>query len=141
PLDDRSAWRRALFQRYVREMQNHREDVSKPNAPPQPYTLEETERYLTWLAKQLRAHSIKDFYVERMQPNWLLTPRADRRYRMTVIQLGSVIGGITLGIGGGIAVGLRAAIVLFPGRPPSIEISTQPLEALIFALAFGLSGT
>jgi hypothetical protein len=43
-----------------------------------PYTREQTERWLMWLARAMKAHNQEWFYLEWMQPNWLPRQRQQR---------------------------------------------------------------
>ncbi|MBV9691207.1 MAG: NACHT domain-containing protein [Ktedonobacteraceae bacterium] len=60
------------------------------------YTAAQTLRYLAWLARQLVRQQQTEFYIESMQPNWLLEPRAFRWYcRLFIGLLVGVLAGLT----------------------------------------------
>lgn len=65
PVGDHDAWRRQLLQEYVaRMLARARKGEETPR-----YAPEAVERYLAWLARQMRAHGLVEFYLERMQPD------------------------------------------------------------------------
>src|SRR5439155_9374281 len=51
------------------------------------YTSEQTIRWLTWLAEHLKQHNQTEFYLERMQPDALLSDQERRRFHHTIVQL------------------------------------------------------
>jgi len=53
-----------------------------------PYTREQTEHWLTWLARAMKDHDQSIFYVEWMQPNWVTEPRQQRliKYILSLIK-------------------------------------------------------
>jgi len=59
--------RAALFAEYTDAMFNRR-------GIKELYSRKQTERWLSWLARQMRVHDQSEFLVERMQPDWLPTP-------------------------------------------------------------------
>ena len=77
----REASRVQLFAAYTDAMFHRRGTAT-------PYTREQTEHWLTWLARAMKAHNQSIFYVERMQPNWVTEPRQRRsiRYILGVMQ-------------------------------------------------------
>jgi hypothetical protein len=75
-------------------------------APTPPYTQEQTEHWLTWLAQTMKAHDQSVFYLEWMQPNWLPGQRQQR----LVTFLTSVMRGLMYGLSGGLLIGLREGL-------------------------------
>ena len=61
---ENSTTRRQVFADYVERMLQRRGVET-------PYTPQQTRYWLAWLAQQLTQYSQSDFYIERMQPNWL----------------------------------------------------------------------
>jgi transcriptional regulator with XRE-family HTH domain/DNA polymerase III delta prime subunit len=72
--------RRHVFETYVQRMLERRGLDAR-------YSTQETIDWLTWLAKQMRRQSLTEFYVERLQPDWLADHQIRERYRHTVIRL------------------------------------------------------
>jgi DNA polymerase III delta prime subunit len=85
PLETR---RRTVFTTYVQRMFHRRgADAS--------YTQQQTMHWLTWLAKQMEQHNQTEFYIERMQPNWLSDVLRHHIYqRFAMLLPGILIGGI-----------------------------------------------
>jgi hypothetical protein len=132
PVGDAEAWRRHLFERYIDTM------LRRPRGPDEwehalaggaldevepRYTPDETRRYLAWLARTMRTQGLVEFYLERMQPEWL--PMALSRvyrgvfwlYFGAVVALFGAAGGALLGavggvLGVGLGVGLGGGVVL-----------------------------
>lgn len=48
---------------------------------------EQTRQWLRWLARQLKDHNQVEFYLERMQPDWLPDSHARQCYQKTVVRL------------------------------------------------------
>lgn len=59
-----------------------------------PYTREQTERWLTWLARAMKGHNQSIFYLEWMQPDWL----PDQRQQRLLTFINSLLSGLTLGL-------------------------------------------
>src|SRR5437868_3678043 len=60
--------RQQVFERYVERM------LSRRGAAPS-YSPQHTKGWLAWLARQMQRQSQTVFYLERLQPNWLPSPR------------------------------------------------------------------
>src|SRR5438034_8794135 len=56
--------RRQVFATYVERMLQRRGTHNR-------YTPQQTKHWLTWLARQLTQHNQTEFYLERMQMDWL----------------------------------------------------------------------
>jgi len=65
----KEAKRQQVWENYVKRMFVHWSDNHQHEPP---YKPRETLHYLSWLAKQLRQRSLTEFYLERIDPSWLL---------------------------------------------------------------------
>ena len=109
-----------------------------------PYTREQTERWLTWLAKAMKAHNQSVFYLEWMQPDWV----SGQKQQRLVTFLMSVMSGLAFGLAFGLFGGLRDGLVgglhdglvfgLLGGL--SVGIRSPLVGGLVGGLAFGLFG-
>jgi DNA polymerase III delta prime subunit len=97
-----------LFQAYIKA-QFSQAGTSK-------YTEAQTRRYLTWLARQLRAERVTEFEIENLQPSWLEKNWQLWVYRIIVgLVVGLVvglIGGLILGLINGLIFGLILGLIL-----------------------------
>jgi hypothetical protein len=80
--------RREIFATYINRMLQRR--VSKSS-----YSPEQVKQWLAWLAQQLAQHNQTEFYLERMQPDWL-PKNNSQQYERTVV--GGLIGALTSGM-------------------------------------------
>jgi hypothetical protein len=100
---ERAARRQAVFRDYVRRMLGRRRSSRVL------YPAEQAVRWLSWQGMQMEARSQTDFYLERLQPDWLPDERARARYRWGVRLLFglpvSLVGGLLCGLAGGFVVG------------------------------------
>ncbi|GHO49181.1 helix-turn-helix domain-containing protein [Ktedonospora formicarum] len=71
--------RQNIFQTYV-------ERVTKRGLLQRNYTLDQTNHWLSWLARQMQAHNQSEFYLERLQPTWL-PHTAYQRYQAAILRL------------------------------------------------------
>jgi hypothetical protein len=160
-VDARAAWQQQLFQDYVAKML---ERERKPGAATS-YTRAQTAHALAWLGWQLRRHRQAEFYLERLQPDWLLAVHTRRRSRISsglvfglllgfLVGLGSgLVFGLLLGPGGGLRSGVLIGVFaglgggllfglggrLWPALFPTLRWSwTELLFEVLFALLFGL---
>jgi len=74
------ARRRLIFEKYLEVVLKRREQKSR-------YTAEQTIHWLAWLAEHLKQQNQTEFYLERMQPDWLPNDHTRGRYRNMVIRL------------------------------------------------------
>ena len=79
-VQDEAKRRAMIFEKYI-------DTVLKRRGPEKPYLAEQTQRWLSWLARQMQQHNQTEFYLERMQPDWLPDDRARVRYRNTIIRI------------------------------------------------------
>ncbi len=64
PGDAFGAQQHLIFEKYV-------ERVLQRRGPIHRYTFQQTTNWLAWLAQQMVQHNQTEFYIERMQPDWL----------------------------------------------------------------------
>ena len=91
--------RRHIFESYVRSMLQRR-------VPETRYTMQKTISWLTWLAKQMAQHGQTEFYIERMQRDWL----PDNRSRL-VNRVHELFGGLLFGLPGRLLFGLLVGLL------------------------------
>src|SRR5579884_660647 len=72
--------RRQVFAVYIQRMLSRRRMKTQ-------YSQEQTAPWLAWLARQMECRSQSEFYVERMQPDWLPDKRSQEQHRKTVVRL------------------------------------------------------
>lgn len=104
---------------------------------PASYTHEQTEHWLSWLARSMKRHDQSIFYLEWMQPDWLHSQRQQEDLKILFgLVIGLVFGlmigvacGLTLGLGGlaaGLFVGLMSGLSYVLAFRPNI----RPVEKL-----------
>jgi hypothetical protein len=138
-LDTVKARRQHLFDTYVRRMfERRRAD--------QPYSPQQTTRWLAWLARKMSEHAQSVFLIEGLQPD-RLPARTQRQVRIVAgwivgLGVGLVIGlafGLAFGLGAGLFYGLGAGLffgmVFGLGKLGAI----RPVEALKLSWEFGLA--
>ncbi len=62
-----------------------------------PYQQSQVVHWLSWLAQQLTRHSQTEFFIERMQPDWLSEQKEQRVYERLGVRLPGVLIGIAIG--------------------------------------------
>ena len=97
-----------------------------------PYTQEQTEHWLTWLARTMQAHNQSVLYLEWMQPDWV--PRQNQQRLITCIV--SVMSGLVFGLVFGLCFGLFGGLSTWLGG----KLFFGLFVGLIFGLFFGLFG-
>jgi transcriptional regulator with XRE-family HTH domain/DNA polymerase III delta prime subunit len=80
PVQDKVSQRAMIFEKYVDIVLRHR-------GPANRYLSEQTIYGLSWLARQMQKHNQTEFYLERVQPDWLPDDSTRVRYRNTIIRL------------------------------------------------------
>ncbi len=126
------AVRRRVFATYVQRMLEHRGTKTR-------YASRQTLHWLTWLARQLIQHSQTEFYLERMQFDWLPAKQA-RRLTLAVVLLfklligvGTALAGIFLfGLPGGLIFGL---IGMYLAKPDLVNGEIEPAEKVSWSWA------
>jgi predicted lipid-binding transport protein (Tim44 family) len=99
------------------------------------YTPTQTIHWLSWLAWQMKRHNQAEFYLERMQPDWLEEHQSLRHaYRAAVRMgtglLGGLVFGLLVGLVFGLLGGLRYGLLL--GLP--VGLGTGLLGGLVVGL-------
>ncbi len=106
--------RQQVFERYVKQALTRRGGKTQ-------YKPEQTMKWLTWLAQQMRQHNQTMFFIEQMQPDWL--PRGNQSdwfslqritrciYRIIIGLLSGGVIGILLGLISGLLSGLVSAVL------------------------------
>jgi DNA polymerase III delta prime subunit len=97
--------RRQLFEDYVNAMLKRRGTEIH-------YTPQQTVHWLTWLAKQMTDHSQTEFYIERIQYDWLLDTRSRFVYRIATVLIGMLPVGLLLGLFFGAIFGLVYGLLM-----------------------------
>lgn len=117
-----------LFATYIKHMLERRGGRAA-------YTPEQTTRWLSWLAKNMRQHDQTVFYVERLQADWLPTRRLQRLYRRWAVRLPAILmGGLTGAWIGGLFVLGR----LSTGNGGFLVLSQTTWESCLLGLFLGL---
>jgi len=104
------------------------------------YTRRRTIDWLSWLAWQLVQHNQTEFYIERMQPDWLQNSRSRWAYRIVVGLVTGMVAGLIIGL----VVGLNFTLSfllgsgLFNLNASFFGLIADPLFLLITLLIFGL---
>jgi hypothetical protein len=70
------------------------------------FSLQQTRSWLAWLAQQMKQHQLTEFYLEWLQPNWLTTESSQNQYRLFVMLVYGVVGGLLYGVVGALIYGL-----------------------------------
>lgn len=91
--------RQQVFEIYVQRMLSRRGAETR-------YTQEQTRHWLAWLAQQLVHQNQTEFYLERIQPDWLPDEQARRQHRNAAVRLiygvnSAVIAGLFAWLRGG----------------------------------------
>lgn len=95
--------RQQVFKTYVQQVLSSQSTDTR-------YTVDQTIRWLSWLAKQLVKQGQTEFYREQIQPGWLPKKRAIWVYRVGVVLIGGLIGGLIVALGAALSGGLGATI-------------------------------
>jgi serine/threonine protein kinase/DNA polymerase III delta prime subunit len=82
---------RQIFAHYVERMLRHR-GAEKPYAP------EQTTRWLSWLARQMKQHNQAVFYIEQLQFHWLSGDRALQAYDWLGVRVPGMLIGALVGL-------------------------------------------
>ena len=80
PAGSVEARRQQIFAVYIQRMLGRRGAEAR-------YTATQTIHWLAWLARQLESRSQAEFYLERVQPDWLPDQRSRELHRHTVIRV------------------------------------------------------
>ncbi len=100
------------------------------------YTPQQTVHWLAWLARQLAQHSQSVFYIERMQPDWLVEGRLHGKYA-------GLMAGLTLGFLSALVFGPVGGLLmanLVSHQPPfTLVLGLMLLFSLMTGSIFGLT--
>lgn len=145
--DERKAYqekcRKDLFDAYLKQRLDNHHDRNG-------YDPEDTQRWLTWLAKKMKKQKIKEFYIENLQIDYLENWRECLTYcLLSGIIIGIIFGIVFVGLGGifglingllsrgffvlfvAIGCGLIFAIHGFPYQTPfNIFLKIEPIETV-----------
>jgi DNA polymerase III delta prime subunit len=92
--------REQIWDDYVQRMVKRKGDAER-------YPVNQTIAWLSWLARQMRAHNQTIFYLEQLQADWL--PKRQRTfYRWSILLLMGLVGGLVGGLSFGLVFGLTA---------------------------------
>ena len=80
-VDSMEARRNLIFEKYVEQLLQHRSMMNDH------YTSQQTKHWLKWLARQLVQHSQTEFYIERIQPDWLPNLEIQSHYQHIIVRL------------------------------------------------------
>jgi len=94
--------RERIFATYVQRMLARRSTSVR-------YTPTQTIHWLSWLAWQMKCHNQTEFYLERMQPDWLEAPQSLRHWYRAAVRVAT---GLVVGLFHGLIVGLRDGLFI-----------------------------
>jgi|GEM_PF-417083 len=114
---------RQIFERYVERMLKRR--GAKTHS-----TSQQTTRWLSWLARQMKQHSQSVFYLEQLQPDWLPGHRMLRVYDLVAIRLPGILMGVL--------VSLSLSEFIAGGSPSPIFLSSILQSLLLGGFLGGL---
>ncbi len=110
--------RRQVFADYVERMLHRRGGSAH-------YSPQQTIHWLTWLAQQMLPHRQTEFYIERMQPDWLAKGQSRATYER--------LAGSFIDVAIGVLIGILVNTLFSSG-------SFDPYPSIFFNLAYGLFG-
>ena len=86
-----------LFEAYITQQLNNYENQGTypPGKSPSD---KQTLHYLIWLARTLEVQRETEFLIERLQPNWLISSKAKKLYRLIIGLTSGLIVSLLLGI-------------------------------------------
>ncbi|MDJ0736316.1 MAG: NACHT domain-containing protein [Nostocaceae cyanobacterium] len=148
--------RQELFDAYInRRLGEHHDSKG--------YKVEDTKRWLQWLAKRMKERNLKEFYIEKIQPDWLVNQSQQTNYGLIILLIFGLFFGLIgfIGFNYGMLYGLLFLLfaVLF-GMGFAIIFELQQLwdiklhekfilfkinkikifNSLIYGLKFGMGG-
>ena len=111
----REKCRQELFNKYIEgRLEAHHDRKG--------YKAEDVKRWLVWLAKTMKEHKLKEFYIEKMQPSYLENRKQRILYSFLAVLIFVLIFGLISGLISGLIFGLIFGLI----------------SGLIFGLIFGL---
>ena len=91
PLGTLPVKQQQIFATYVKRMLTHRSATTR-------YVPEQTLHWLNFLAQRMKQHNQTIFYIEHIQPDWLVDKRMQRKYNWLGIRLPYILVGILVGL-------------------------------------------
>jgi hypothetical protein len=88
-----------VFDHYV-------ERVLEQRSAGEQFSSQQTRHRLGWLAQQMKDCHFTEFYLEWLQPSWLLTDRSQIQYRFLYMLICGLVNGLVYGLVGGLVYGL-----------------------------------
>jgi len=109
------------------------------------YTPDHTQKWIIWLAQQMKQHQLSEFYLERLQPTWLPTKWAQIAYTALVGLASGLVGligglvfGLVFGLVQGLVLGLQYDEPVFNRFELSLDLVVGLLGGLVIGLVSGL---
>ncbi|MGB6297155.1 MAG: NACHT domain-containing protein, partial [Rivularia sp. (in: cyanobacteria)] len=93
--------RQELFDKYIERRLGEHHDRKG-------YKVEDVKRWLVWLAKTMKEHKLKEFYIEKMQPSYL----ENRKQRILYSLISGLIFGLIFGLIPGLISGLISGLII-----------------------------
>jgi DNA polymerase III delta prime subunit len=113
-----------LFEAYTERMLAHR---------PNRYTPVQMRRWLVWLARSMHQHSLSEFHLDRLTPDWLPTPTQQRLVTLIPGLTAVLVFVLVFGLVEGLVVGL-----VDERFTPNEGIRRSARHALVVGLVSGL---
>jgi eukaryotic-like serine/threonine-protein kinase len=104
-----------------------------------PYTSQQTLHWLAGLARMLAQRCQTVFYIEGMQPEWMLTPTQGRYYAAGVGLIIGLVSGLVWGIASGVIAGLLLGIFAGLLLGGAVGLTSGVTAGLLFGLAVDTS--
>ncbi len=114
--------RQQMITAYIEQMLAHQRSKTRSSQ-------QRARRQLAWLALQMKQHYQSEFYLERMQLDWLPNPR-----------LQQVCYGLFSGLWAGILCGGLIGFIDVPMDGPRVALIMLPCLALIIGIVTGITG-
>src|SRR6266852_6265079 len=127
------ARRQQIFTTYIEQMLH--DHGTRPGYSPQ-----QTVHWLSWLARQLTQRSQIEFYLERMQPDWLSEDSSRPTYQIVVRFVVGLLGGLPLGMFIGLLTTFHLALLAGPVSGLLTGLLAGLLVGLVIGLLVGLFG-
>lgn len=141
--------RKQLFEAYVKQV-FERHGSTYNNI----YTLQQTIKWLRWLAGCMVQYRQTDFYIESLQPYWLSEPKQLLLFRLLIGFLvgllvgivGTLLFGLLFGLVGALLFGLLFGLISirsvdgFSWKPNRVGLAGGLVSDLVFGLVGGLVG-
>ncbi len=135
--------RQRLFDAYIGRLFVYRDSLK-------PFSVDQTLRWLAWLAAQLRRHGQDTFFIAQMQPSWAYSTRRSRlATSAAMLMWGTIyaaVAGLIVGLSGELILKLSNMLDWRHNQDSGVNLytllswnlSAAPLFGLIFGLLFGL---